>query len=683
MISHILIGCPSSGKSTFAKYIINQDSNCQIISTDKIREKLFGDENIQGNWKLIEVEIFKQIDSYIQAGKPIIYDATNAKRWWRISLLTKLAKYENIKWIGWYLKTPLKVCLEWNKQRSRQVPDEVIINLYQSLRNFPPLPAEGFFAVYDIPFRDGKLEVNQFNNNLSKLNRVQVNRHNRTANSKVQFHPYSRLLDFDRLFHLISLIIKYPNLGNLSESNPELIREIFGEDIKFETEIEEICGILAKKVNHLYAQQEAIKKDLIWLEKMGIINRQNYQSLPEIETVDIHDLVTHPYSDIEPFTRLIKTIHFIIHHPFIWQKEEGCLQSLVKAMQNEGVININCGDSIRKDIEKVLKPFSILPNFAVKKGYFIGTGILSQSDLIKVFRLLEAQANSLSDPVALSVYETFKSRLGDAKIAKPESYPVRAIYNKNIVDLNSLPNTSLARKIDELEKAIASGKLLELNRFLGSGEFYQVQADDSQVNDNGYFLAYPLQIVFHNIGWYLGYECVEGKDKDLFKFERLDRLFLGRKSNQSRTIKEQENALIKLQKLYQGSGGIFLGNDAKLQKKYLDSKQKSKAEITIELWFNDHIFKFISEGTNRFPLKQMRMSPRLHKANDKKVPFTLKKTGEKNFPNRFQVKLPLWSLEDIDLLRWIVGFGGQVKVINPPELVIKVKELGETISLLY
>jgi len=683
MISHILIGCPSSGKSTLADYLIQQDSNCQIISTDKMRKQLFGDENIQGNWQLIETEIFKQIDSYIQAEKPIIYDATNAKRPWRISFLQKLAKYENVNWIGWYLKTPLKICLQWNKQRPRQVPDEVITHYYQSLRNFPPLPAEGFFAVYDIPFREGKLEVNQFNNQLSKLNRVQINRTNRTANSKIQFHPYSRLLDFDRLFHLLSLIIKYPNLGNLSESNPELIIEIFGEETQFDNEIAEICAILAKKISPIYAQPEAIKEDLNWLEKMGIINQQTYQPLPEIETIDIPNLVTHQYSDIEPFTRLIKTIHFIIYHPLIYQKKEGCLQSLVKAMQDEQIININCGDSIRKDIEKIFKPFGIFPDFAMKKGYFLGTGILSQTDLIKVFRLLEVQANSLSDPVALSVYETFKNRLGDAKIAQPESYPVRAIYNKNIVDLNSLPNTSLARKIDELEQAIASGKLLELNRFLGSAEFTQNDRENKQIDNNNYFLAYPLQIVFNNIGWYLAYEYAEGIDKGLFKFERLDRLFLGQNTNKSRSIKEQEKSLTKLQKLYQASGGIFLGNNVKMQKQYLDKKQKSKVEITIELWFNDYIFKFISEGTNRFPLQQMKMSPPLHKTNQKKPPFTLKKTEDKNYPNRFQVKLPLWSLEDIDLLRWIVGFGGQVKVINPPELVNKVKKLGEDISLLY
>lgn len=156
---HILIGCPSSGKSYFASYIIEKDANYQIVSTDKIREKLFGNENIQGDWQLIETEIFRQIDSHIQEGKPIIYDATNAQKLWRISLLEKLSKYHNINWIGWYLTTPLDVCLAWNRKRDRTVPDDVIIKLYQSLKDFPPLQSEGFFAVYRVPFQDGRLKV--------------------------------------------------------------------------------------------------------------------------------------------------------------------------------------------------------------------------------------------------------------------------------------------------------------------------------------------------------------------------------------------------------------------------------------------------------------------------------------------------------------------------------------------
>jgi len=48
LLCHILTGCPSSGKSTLANAIAQQSPNCRVISTDRIREELFGDETIPG-----------------------------------------------------------------------------------------------------------------------------------------------------------------------------------------------------------------------------------------------------------------------------------------------------------------------------------------------------------------------------------------------------------------------------------------------------------------------------------------------------------------------------------------------------------------------------------------------------------------------------------------------------------
>jgi hypothetical protein len=97
------------------------------------------------------------------------------------------------------------------------------------------------------------------------------------------------------------------------------------------------------------------------------------------------------------------------------------------------------------------------------------------------------------------------------------------------------------------------------------------------------------------------------------------------------------------------------------------------------------MFRFVAEGTKRFPAPQMKMSPPVtgNKLNLPKSIFSLKSTGDKNFPNRFQVILPKWCLEDIELLRWILGFKAGLKVVKPQILVDKIKQIGEDIVNIY
>lgn len=146
IISHFLIGPPSSGKSTFAKQLVQRIPSAKIVSTDAIRALLFGDESIQGEWSLIEKTAVHQMRQALSARRPVIYDATNAKPEWRKAML-KLVSADNVQWLGWYLQTPLELCKTWNRKRLRQVPEPVIEEFFQSLRNFPPQVSDGFVAV--------------------------------------------------------------------------------------------------------------------------------------------------------------------------------------------------------------------------------------------------------------------------------------------------------------------------------------------------------------------------------------------------------------------------------------------------------------------------------------------------------------------------------------------------------
>lgn len=686
-ICHILIGIPGSGKSTFAAELANL-GNYRIVSTDAIRQQLHGDASIQGEWLEIEEKVLSEIVNTLAQGDSVIYDATNAKRVWRMDLLMKLnsslaslSQHEDkVQWMAWYLQTPIATCKLWNQKRDRQVPDIIIENMHKSLQEFPPVAAEGFAVVKVIDATSCNFDIQQIQ--IQKLKRTLTNRANR--NHHITLHSYSKLLDFERLMHLISLIIRYPGIGNLQITQPSLVESIFDHVPQFPSSIEEVTALIGKLCGTIYADAGAIASDLDWLQQNLLIGANTIASSSPISPPPDHSItpssfVTHGYSDWHTFQRLVQIIRFILHNPFLEDTGKGSLPTLVSALQQKGIIDGDSLDTVRKDIEKVLKPYKILPEFPLRDGYFAGTAILSTHELIKVFDVLQSQAKSLNDPVALEIYETFAMRMVQSKLGVSKVYPVRAIANRNMVDPEFLPLDALSKNLQRVEEAIVKGELLELNRFPGGGKF--------ALDEEGFFLAFPLQIVFCNQAWYLGYECEGGKYAGLFRFERLDRLFIGQLQKRVRSRQEQEKSLQNLQKLYAASPGIFIGYSASDQHKFLShsKKESSQVGVTIELWFNDGIFRFITEGTKRFSSQQMKMSSPVNngRLTLPKSIFCLKKTTDKHFPNRFQVVLPKWYLGDVEFLRWIVGFGGNVKVVQPEELVVKVKEIGEAILKVY
>ncbi len=153
-LCHMLIGPPGSGKTSLAHHLQRLMPQSCLVSTDCIRQQLYGDPAIQGPWSEIEAAVEEQIKQAIHQGQSIIYDATNAKRAWRQALLQHFAPLQT-PWVGWHLTTPLATCLAWNSQRPRAVNTAVIEAMHQDLHQFPPQVAEGFVALYPLnPCRD-------------------------------------------------------------------------------------------------------------------------------------------------------------------------------------------------------------------------------------------------------------------------------------------------------------------------------------------------------------------------------------------------------------------------------------------------------------------------------------------------------------------------------------------------
>ena len=136
----ILIGIPGSGKSTYYKEELESNSNSVYLSSDKIREELYGHESVQGN--PVEVFTFMQgraIEA-LKSGRDVFYDATNLTRKDRAGILSATPRYVCKQ--ATVVFAPYEMCVERDMARERSVGKEVIDRMIRRFQ--PPFYDEGF-----------------------------------------------------------------------------------------------------------------------------------------------------------------------------------------------------------------------------------------------------------------------------------------------------------------------------------------------------------------------------------------------------------------------------------------------------------------------------------------------------------------------------------------------------------
>ena len=136
----ILVGLPGSGKSTWARQL-----GVAVISSDDMRFLLADDENDQ----TIHGEVFAAVRHLLRRRlrlkRPLTYvDATNLTRRERRAYI-KTAELYDCQVEAMFFDTPLEVCKQRNRARTRVVPDEVMDMLAQRL--IAPTIEEGFDIV--------------------------------------------------------------------------------------------------------------------------------------------------------------------------------------------------------------------------------------------------------------------------------------------------------------------------------------------------------------------------------------------------------------------------------------------------------------------------------------------------------------------------------------------------------
>ena len=121
----ILVGLPGCGKSTYAKSIMDPEGHVQYCSSDKVREELYGDENIQGDPNKVFRVLHNKVKNLLDRGYDVIYDATNVTRKNRRSVIQEVKKYctEIEAHIVW---APVEQCIARDAARKRTVGKDVI-----------------------------------------------------------------------------------------------------------------------------------------------------------------------------------------------------------------------------------------------------------------------------------------------------------------------------------------------------------------------------------------------------------------------------------------------------------------------------------------------------------------------------------------------------------------------------
>ena len=680
---HLLIGQPASGKTTLAKALAPlltapDEPPAQVLSTDAIRAEVFGDAAVQGPWMDIQQRLHQRIQECVAAGIPVIVDATHARRAWRLAITQALPLPAPVEWIGWWLYTDLPTSLDWNSRRERAVPVPVIQEMAAALADphFGPSRAEGFSAICAVvPTHHNDLAV------VLKAELAGLDQRIRSASNrerKLQRHGYSRLLDLERLLHLIRLLSTWPDLAATDPASAEELEAILSPLPQGDL-ADRAAAFLGKLQGACFADASAIRNDLAWLEANGFCSAIPSTSPVQLAPAPRAAAPIHgglpPMGDGPVFVRVMTLLRHLLQVPFDRPAERGSNlhQHLITATETiPGAYLPGETATLRKDLEKLLTPYGFRNrNDNVRHGYCLGTAVLSPARLREVHNVVQQAAGRLADPSAQDLLSELDERLGWAGITADGLPPVRSYARHAVVDTQLVRRDSLAapRRAEAIEAAIVEHRRVLLQRYPGVGSFADSPAGELRV--------WPLQLIFHNVGWYLLFEEDQvGREQGLIRSERLDRLAMARGDGDLRRNPEQHSAAInRLERLLHHSGGIYFGSDLEQQLAVASSsaQRRSQALVTLRFCCSPWAFAFIREGLQRYPIEHTRFSRPLPGDSwwhHPKAPHVLEPgPADASHPYPVELDLPPWTVAtDIDLRSWLFAFGGGIRIEQPDVL---------------
>ncbi|TVP62959.1 MAG: WYL domain-containing protein [Nodularia sp. (in: Bacteria)] len=303
--------------------------------------------------------------------------------------------------------------------------------------------------------------------------------------------------------------------------------------------------------------------------------------------------------------------------------------------------------TLRKDLE-TLRRYGILERRMYRWGYYLGTGALSAAELKVAFNALASQAQFQGDSQVRRIYESLTKRLRglDMELKGDFFYPTRQHLNRAIIHTDpeemaqkGQNRDTLFHQLPLLETAISQGQAIEISR---SQDLYGF-------NRVGRFQVFPLQLIYHDIAWYLLYEICETGHLVMGRLNRFNHHCELLKIP-ARGLEKQRESLAKAYKLLENGWGLSLG-EPEPQISELAGNLKF---VNIKVRFFPPVSAFILEGELRH-LKQKITPGKIDQI-----------TGKPTYID-YAVDLPPRSLNEFSF--WVYRYLDKAEVLSPPQLV--------------
>jgi predicted DNA-binding transcriptional regulator YafY len=383
----------------------------------------------------------------------------------------------------------------------------------------------------------------------------------------------------------------------------------------------------------------------------------------------------HPYADKLTFDRIMLLIATLVNHPGIGYSDtetsdgkyrdallevQAQLQKIAVASGIEFPENYPATPTIRKDLE-TLRSYGILDKRMYRSGYYLGTGAMTREELQVAFQALASQAKYQGNPQVRRIYEKLTKLLRglDIELKGELFYPVRQHLNRAIIYTDPVEmlerqeyQNTLFHKLDIVETAIVRGQSIALYR----------QSDHYGKGNIGFRQIWPLQLIYHDIAWYLicqycenGHLTVERVNRFTDYCEIID--------PEGRGLAAQEQNLKIAQKLLKNGWGLFLGNPEQQQAELQGQLKLQRVKVR----FFERVVGFILEGSRRHPRQKIKERPR-------------DSFGNLLYVN-YQIDLPDRSENEFSL--WVQRYMDSAQVLSPPSLVEKHRQAAKDLVARY